>query len=64
MDLAFFVNGLPVASVELKNPNTRQHAEHAVAQYRKRNPNDLFFAKRTLVRNLDKQVSRLRALHQ
>jgi type I restriction enzyme, R subunit len=49
VDLALFVNGLPVASVELKNPNTRQNAEDAVAQYRRRDPNDLFFAKRTLV---------------
>ena len=49
MDLAFFVNGLPVASVELKNPMTGQDADHAVAQYRRRDPNELFFAKRTLV---------------
>jgi type I restriction enzyme, R subunit len=50
VDLAFFVNGLPVASVELKNPMTGQDAEnHAVAQYRRRDPNELFFARRTLV---------------
>ena len=49
VDMAFFVNGLPVASVELKNPNTGQHAEDAIAQYRGRDPNDLFFAKRALV---------------
>lgn len=50
VDLAFFVNGLPVASVELKNPMTGQGAEiDAVAQYRRRDPNELFFAKRTLV---------------
>jgi type I restriction enzyme R subunit len=49
VDLAFFVNGLPVASVELKNPMTGQDADHAVAQYRRRDPNELFFAKRTLV---------------
>jgi type I restriction enzyme, R subunit len=50
VDLAFFVNGLPVASAELKNPNTRQHAEEdAIPQYRRRDPSDLFFAKRTLV---------------
>jgi type I restriction enzyme R subunit len=49
VDMAFFVNGLPVASVELKNPNTGQHAEDAITQYRRRDPNDLFFAKRTLV---------------
>jgi len=49
VDLAFFVNGLPVASVELKNPMTAQNADHAVAQYRRRDPNEAFFAKRTLV---------------
>jgi type I restriction enzyme, R subunit len=49
VDMAFFVNGLPVATVELKNPNTGQNVDHAVAQYRNRDPNDLFFAKRTLV---------------
>ena len=49
VDLAFFVNGLPVASVELKNPMTGQDADHAVAQYRGRDPNEVFFARRTLV---------------
>ena len=50
LDLAFFVNGVPVATVELKNPNTDQTVEHAMAQYRSsRDPDDLFFARRTLV---------------
>jgi type I restriction enzyme R subunit len=49
VDMALFVNGLPVATVELKNPNTGQNADHAIAQYRRRDPNELFFAKRTLV---------------
>jgi type I restriction enzyme R subunit len=49
VDLGFFVNGLPVATVELKNPNTGQSAVDAMEQYRRRDPNDLFFAKRTLV---------------
>jgi type I restriction enzyme, R subunit len=49
VDLAFFVNGLPVATAELKNPNTGQNADYAIAQYRNRDPNDLFFAKRTFV---------------
>jgi type I restriction enzyme R subunit len=48
VDMALFVNGLPVASVELKNPNTGQNADHAIAQYRRRDPNEVFFAKRTL----------------
>lgn len=50
LDMAFFVNGLPVATVELKNPDTGQNADHAIAQYRHdRDPNDVFFAKRALV---------------
>ncbi len=50
VDLAFFVNGLPVATAELKNPNTGQNADHAIAQYRyDRDPREVFFAKRTLV---------------
>ena len=49
LDMAFFVNGLPVATAELKNPNTGQDASNAIAQYRQRDPNDPFFAKRTLV---------------
>src|ERR1035437_652696 len=49
VDMAFFVNGLPVATAELKNPNTGQNADHAITQYPNRDPNDLFFAKRTLV---------------
>jgi type I restriction enzyme R subunit len=47
--MAFFVNGLPVATVELKNPNTGQNTDHAITQYRRRDPNEVFFAKRTLV---------------
>ena len=50
VDMALFVNGLPVATVELKNPNTGQNADHAIAQYRHdRDSNEVFFAKRTLV---------------
>ena len=50
IDMAFFVNGLPVATVELKNPNTGQDADRAIAQYRHdRDPNEVFFAKRALV---------------
>lgn len=49
VDMALFVNGLPVATVELKNPNTGQNADHAIAQYRSRDANELFFAKRALV---------------
>lgn len=48
--LAFFLNGLPIASVELKNPLTGQSVEDAKRQYRTdRDPKELFFAKRSLV---------------
>ena len=36
LDLVLFVNGIPVATAELKNPLTRQTVEHAKAQYRQR----------------------------
>ncbi len=50
LDMALLVNGLPVATVELKNPNTGQNADHAIAQYRfDRDPNEIFFSKRALV---------------
>ena len=50
IDLALVVNGIPVATAELKNPLTGQTIEHAMAQYRTdRNPHDLIFAKRTVV---------------
>ncbi|WP_407841746.1 type I restriction endonuclease subunit R [Streptomyces sp. DSM 116496] len=52
VDLALFVNGIPTASVELKNHLTQhpQSVEDAIRQYRTdRDPKELFFAKRTLV---------------
>lgn len=50
VDFALLVNGLPVATIELKNQSTGQNADKdATEQYRQRNPDDLFFAKRTLV---------------
>lgn len=50
VDLTLVVNGIPVATAELKNPLTQQSVEHAMVQYRTdRNPHDLMFAKRTLV---------------
>ena len=48
VDLALFVNGLPVATVELKNPNTGQDVDDAIAQYRYRDPNELLFARRAV----------------
>jgi len=52
VDLTIFVNGLPVAVLELKNPFTGQTYEHAISQFIKdRQPNEpLFrFKKRTIV---------------
>ncbi len=50
VDLALLVNGVPVATAELKTPTTGQDVRHAVAQYRAdRNPKDLAFAARTVV---------------
>ncbi len=49
VDLLLIVNGLPVATAELKNQITGQTVEHAKVQYRKdRNPKDLIFAKRVV----------------
>ncbi len=52
LDLALFVNGLPVATAELKTPLTGQTVKHAIAQYRgDRDPRDLLLQpkKRALV---------------
>lgn len=49
IDLAFFVNGIPVATAELKNPATRQTVADARRQYRERDPREPLFATRTLV---------------
>src|SRR4051794_10694054 len=50
LDLLLLVNGLPVATAELKNQITSQTVEHAKAQYRTdRNPKDVVFSKRALV---------------
>ncbi len=44
LDLALFLNGLPVATFELKNSLTKQTVEDAVEQYRRdRNPRELLF---------------------
>ncbi|WP_299392834.1 type I restriction endonuclease [uncultured Desulfovibrio sp.] len=45
VDVALFVNGIPVVCLELKNPLTGQTVEDAVRQFRQdRSPDDLFFA--------------------
>ena len=44
LDVALSVNGVPVASVELKNPMTGQTVEHALRQYRNdRDPREPIF---------------------
>jgi len=51
IDMLLSLNGLPVATVELKTPLTGQTVEHAVAQYKQRDPrHPIFqFKKRALV---------------
>lgn len=52
LDVVLSLNGLPIATAELKNPSTGQSWEHAERQYRKdRSPKDKMFQfkKRTLV---------------
>ena len=50
LDLALFVNGLPVATAELKNPITGQGIEEAKAQYRNdRDPANVTLARRAVV---------------
>ncbi len=52
LDMLLSLNGLPIATVELKNPLTGQNVQHAIAQYRiDRNPHlPVFrFGKRALV---------------
>ena len=44
LDLCLFINGLPVATFELKNSLTKQTVDDAVEQYKRdRNPNDPLF---------------------
>ncbi|MBK8251247.1 MAG: type I restriction endonuclease subunit R [Polyangiaceae bacterium] len=45
LDLALFINGLPIATFELKNSLTKQTVEDAVEQYRRdRDPREPLFA--------------------
>ena len=44
LDLCIFINGLPIATFELKNNHTKQTVEDAVEQYRKdRDPKELLY---------------------
>jgi type I restriction enzyme R subunit len=50
LDVTLFVNGLPTATAELKNPLTHQSAADAMKQYQSdRVPSDLIFRRRALV---------------
>ncbi|MET7969790.1 DEAD/DEAH box helicase family protein [Micromonospora sp. NPDC005305] len=49
LDLALFLNGIPVATAELKNPLTGQGVEQAKEQYRiDRDPTELIFSRRVV----------------
>ncbi|MDI3402427.1 type I restriction endonuclease subunit R [Streptomyces cavernicola] len=49
LDLTLFLNGIPVATAELKNAHTHQTVEHAKEQYRSdRDPTELIFTKRVI----------------
>ncbi|MGW5440230.1 type I restriction endonuclease subunit R [Nocardia asteroides] len=49
LDLALLLNGIPVATAELKNPLTGQTVEHAKKQYREeRDPSELIFRQRVI----------------
>ncbi|UCA51848.1 DEAD/DEAH box helicase family protein [Streptomyces sp. WA6-1-16] len=49
LDLTLFLNGIPLATAELKNPLTRQGVEQAKEQYRTdRDPTELIFTRRVI----------------
>ncbi|MGW6291113.1 type I restriction endonuclease subunit R [Streptomyces sp. NPDC055058] len=49
LDLTLFLNGIPVATAELKNPLTGQGVEQAKEQYRTdRDPTELIFTRRVM----------------
>ena len=50
LDMALLVNGLPTATIELKNPLTGQNFEHAITQYRQdRDPANVTLSQRAMV---------------
>lgn len=50
IDLVLFLNGIPVATAELKSQTAGQNVKHAIRQYRyDRKPSDLIFKSRSLV---------------
>ena len=50
IDLVFYLNGIVIATAELKSQTAGQNVKHAIRQYRTdRKPNDLIFRNRSLV---------------
>lgn len=50
IDLCLFLNGIPVATAELKNPLTGQNIKHALGQYRTdRDPGNVTLGRRAIV---------------
>ncbi|HEX7245369.1 MAG TPA: DEAD/DEAH box helicase family protein [Solirubrobacterales bacterium] len=50
LDLCLFLNGIPVATAELKNPLTGQGIKHALGQYRSdRDPKNVTLGRRAIV---------------
>lgn len=51
VDMALFVNGFPIATIELKNHLTQQNVQDSITQYRERDPRHALFQfkKRALV---------------
>jgi type I restriction enzyme R subunit len=45
VDVVILISGLPIVSIELKNHFTGQNVQHAIAQYRRRDPREAFFAR-------------------
>ena len=43
IDMMLSLNGLPIATIELKNPFTQQTVQHAIVQYRARDPRHRLF---------------------
>lgn len=44
-DIVILLNGLPIISIELKNHFTGQNVHHAIAQYRRRDPKEMFWSR-------------------
>lgn len=52
LDMAVFINGIPIISFELKNELTNQNVEHAIKQYKEaRDPNEELFRLGRLIVN-------------